>query len=166
MIEFDHVSKSFPTGNIILDDVSFVINPQDFVILTGISGAGKTTIARLIIKDLSPSEGIIKIDNQNLSSINNRHLPQLRRKIGLVFQDYKIIPDKTVYENVALALEIIHHPAKLIPERVTHLLELVGIADKSNLFPSQLSGGEQQRAAIARAVVGEPQILFADEPTG
>lgn len=166
MIIFDQVTKSYPTGNTVLENVSFHIQPGEFVVLTGPSGAGKTTIGRLLIHDLTPTSGSVKVGEWDLSKIKNKDVSDLRRFVGVVFQDYKIIPDKTVYENIALALEIIGYPSKKIEERVKHLLELVGIPDKKDLFPVQLSGGELQRAAIARAIVNEPKVLFADEPTG
>lgn len=166
MIIFDQVTKTYPAGNTVLDNVSFHIEPNEFVILTGPSGAGKTTIGRMLIKDVIPTSGTVSIEGTDLQKVKGHHLSELRRKVGVVFQDYKIIPDKTVLENISLALEIINFPSKQIPERVTHLLELVRIPDKANLFPVQLSGGELQRAAIARAIVAEPKILFADEPTG
>ncbi|MBI1871839.1 ATP-binding cassette domain-containing protein, partial [Candidatus Collierbacteria bacterium] len=158
--------KTYPAGNTVLDNISFHIKPGEFVVLTGPSGAGKTTIARLLIGDVLPSSGSIKIEGLEIAKTKKRDLGSLRRKIGVVFQDYKIIPDKTVYENIALALEIIGYPVKKIADRVAHLLQLVDIPDKSALFPTQLSGGELQRAAIARAIVSEPKVLFADEPTG
>lgn len=166
MIIFDQVSKLYPTGNTVLENVSFHINPGEFVILTGPSGAGKTTVGRLLIHDLLPSSGSIKVGDWDLGKMKPSQVSELRRLVGVVFQDYKIIPDKTVFENIALALEIIGYPGKQIEDRVKHLLELVGIPDKKDLFPVQLSGGELQRAAIARAIVSEPKILFADEPTG
>lgn len=166
MIFFDQVSKAYPTGNTVLENVSFHIEPGEFVILTGPSGAGKTTIGRLLIRDLAPNSGDIKVGEWTLSKMKSNQVNELRRHVGVVFQDYKIIPDKTVFENIALALEIIGYPEKQIEERVKHLLELVGIPDKGELFPIQLSGGELQRAAIARAIVSEPKVLFADEPTG
>ena len=166
MIEFAHVTKSYPTGEIVLDDVTFTVTQGDFVVITGKSGAGKTTIGRLLIKDLNPTKGKIEIDGQDLSKIKNGDIPALRRKIGFIFQDYKIIPDKTVYENIELALEISGLDRKKIPERIGKLLELVGIPGKENLFPLQLAGGELQRVSIARAIASNPPILFADEPTG
>ncbi len=166
MIIFDQVTKKYPSGDIVLDNVSFHIKPAELVILTGPSGAGKTTIGRILIDDLHPDEGRVEIDGADTSKLKGKDIPLLRRKIGVVFQDYKVIPDKTIHENIALALEIINFDHTQINQRVTHLLELVGIPTKGNLFPQQLSGGELQRAAIARAIVGEPKILFADEPTG
>lgn len=166
MIVFDQVSKTYPTGDTVLENVSFHIEPGEFVILTGPSGAGKTTIGRLLIRDLTPNLGDIKVGEWTLSKMKSNQVNELRRHVGVVFQDYKIIPDKTVFENIALALEIIGYPEKQIEDRVKHLLELVGIPEKNNLFPVQLSGGELQRAAIARAIVSEPKVLFADEPTG
>jgi len=166
MIQFKSVTKKFPTGNTVLDSVSFHIHPGEFVVITGTSGAGKTTLARLMIKDIAPSSGEITIDGEDIAKTKPKHLHALRRKVSVIFQDYKIIPDKTVAENISLALQIANFPPEKIKDRVEHLLNLVNITEKENLFPSQLSGGELQRAAIARAIASEPVILFADEPTG
>lgn len=166
MIEFSHVTKSYPNGDIVIDDLNLSISPGEFVVITGKSGAGKTTIGRLLIRDLIPTKGKIVIDGEDLTKLKSKNIPMLRRKIGVVFQDFKIIPDKTVGENVSIALEISGFDSKKIPEKVDRLLSMVGIPGKQNLFPVQLAGGEIQRAAIARAIACEPPILFADEPTG
>ncbi len=166
MIEFAHVTKSYPTGEVVLDDISFVVAPGEFLVITGKSGVGKTTLGRLLIRDATPTSGQIIIDGEDLTKIKDSKIPALRRKIGFVFQDYKIIPDKTVAENITIALEIAQTPSKLIKEKIEKLLQVVGIPGKGNLFPIQLSGGELQRASIARAIAADPPILFADEPTG
>jgi cell division transport system ATP-binding protein len=165
MIRFNNVFKTYPTGKV-LENISFHIPAGEFVIITGPSGAGKTTLARLMIKDINPSSGEIFIDGENLSQLKSRHIHTLRKKISVIFQDYKIIPDKTVIENIILPLEVIGFSSKEQLDKAKNLLSLVGIQDKQDLFPVQLSGGELQRAAIARAIAVEPDILFADEPTG
>jgi cell division transport system ATP-binding protein len=166
MVIFNSVTKVFKNGDKVLDQVSFHITPGQMVILTGKSGAGKTTVGRLLIGDLKPTEGDISVDGESIIESKLKDLIPLRRKIGTVFQDYKIIPDKTTYENIALNLEVAGFPQDEIPERVNRLLSIVGIPSKADLFPSQLSGGELQRASLARAIATEPHILFADEPTG
>jgi len=166
VIVFDKVSKTYKNGDVVLDDVSFTIEPGEFVVITGPSGAGKTTIGRLLIRDLLPTKGSIHLNGEDISAPKFHHLSQLRRQIGVVFQDYKIIPDKTVGENIGLILEIVDIPAKQIDSRIDKLLDIVGILSKKHLFPSQLSGGELQRATISRAIATDPKILFADEPTG
>jgi cell division transport system ATP-binding protein len=166
MIRFDQVSKTYPAGNTVLSDINFHIHPGELVVITGHSGAGKTTLARMLIKDVDPTGGQVFIDGEDLSNLKNKDLPSLRKKIAVIFQDYKIIPDKTVTENIKLALDIIGLAKDEVEDRISHLLNLVEIDDKRDLFPIQLSGGELQRAAIARALALDPQILFADEPTG
>ncbi|OGY22121.1 MAG: cell division ATP-binding protein FtsE [Candidatus Chisholmbacteria bacterium RIFCSPLOWO2_01_FULL_49_14] len=166
MIRFENVTKEFPNGTIAIDDVSFVIDPSEFVFLVGPSGAGKTTILRLLMRELHPTSGMINVDGSDLAAIKKRELPLLRRQIGAVFQDYKLISDRTVYENVALVSDIIKRTQREIDEHVNEILSLVGLEEKRDLFPSQLSGGELQRTTIARALATQPSIIFADEPTG
>ena len=165
MIDFSHVTKTY-SGDTVLDDIDFSVSPGEFVVITGKSGVGKTTLGRLLIRDLLPTKGKIIIDGEDLSKIKPKNIPPLRRKIGFIFQDYKIIPDKTVGENIALSLEIGGYSPKKISDKINRLLDMVGIPGKENLFPVQLSGGEIQRAAIARAIAADPPILFADKPTG
>lgn len=166
MIKFDKVTKKYPTGDTVLSDVDLEISPQEMVVISGPSGSGKTTLLRMIIKDLEPTSGTIFLDGEDLSKVKSKHIPTIRRKVGFVFQDYKIIPEKNVYENIALVLEIIGLSKEAIKERVEHLIELVGMKGKELLFPRQLSGGELQRVSIARAIAHEPKVLLADEPTG
>lgn len=166
MIVFDQITKKFPTGETVLEDVDFHIKPGEFVIVTGPSGSGKTTLLRLIYKDLEPTKGSIKIDDKDITRLSRKSVPAFRRRIGYAFQDFKIIPDRTVWENIALTLDILNIKDKAINERVSHLLDLVGLPTKGPLFPGQLSGGELQRVSIARAIAHEPDILLADEPTG
>lgn len=166
MIVFDQVTVTFGNGTIALADLSFAIGEGEFVVVEGPSGAGKTTLMRTIIKDLIPSKGKIVVDGDDLSRITPKNIPLLRRKVGVVFQDFKILFDRTVAENVDLALDILGLPQATIAKRRNELLELTDLRDKADLFPVQLSGGELQRVGVARALSPAPKVLFADEPTG
>lgn len=165
MIVFNNVTKYYKS-NVGLEKVSVRINKGDFVFLVGPSGAGKSTFIRLILKEIDADSGSIKVRGSEVTSLSNRQVPKLRRNIGIVFQDFRLLPKKTVYENVAFAMEIIHQPKKLTEKHVPQVLSLVGLSGKENKYPEELSAGEQQRVAIARAIVNKPRILIADEPTG
>jgi cell division transport system ATP-binding protein len=166
MIKFENVSKKFLDGTTAIEDISFEINDGEFVFLVGPSGAGKTTIFRLILHNCLPSTGEITIDVHSLKKISDGKVTQLRRKIGCVFQDLKLLSDRSVLENVALSLWVLGKNAKEVEAESREKLELVGLSNKADFFPAQLSGGELQRAAIARALAGDPKYLLADEPTG
>jgi len=165
MIKFSNVTKRF--GEIVaLDKVSFEIKPKELVFVIGPTGAGKTTLVKLILREYLPTSGSIKIDGVDLKTLKTRQITELRRQVGVVFQDLKLLSDRTVYENVALALKVLGKKEAEIKEEVENILDLVGLADRAHLFPAQLAGGELQRTCLARAVVTKPQILIADEPTG
>lgn len=166
LIVFTQVSKIFQPAGDGLVGLSFAVEPAELVLITGHSGAGKTTILRLLTREYNPTEGEILFGDQPLHKIKNRHLHQHRRRIGVVFQDNKLIADRNVWENVALPLYIVGEKKSTIEQRVADLLTLVGLADKALLFPGQLSGGEAQRVGIARALALAPELIFADEPTG
>lgn len=166
MIVFKSVYRTFDPDESGLKDVSFSVDPGELVLVTGHSGSGKTTLMRLLTKEYTPNKGEIYFDNQNLSDIKKNRLHEHRRKIGVVFQDYRLVPEMNVWENIALPLAIMGKRQHEIEERVTDLLKLVQLPEKAYLFPSQLSGGEAQRISIARALANAPQIIFADEPTG
>lgn len=166
MITFENVGKIFPLGNTALQDISFEIEDNEFVFLVGPSGAGKTSILNLIMRNLVPSSGTVIVNDFDLSSSKFNEIEKLRRSIGVVFQDFKILSEKNIFENIAIGMEITGASKKLIKEKVKDVLRLVGLEDKSEVFPIQLSAGELQRVAIARAVCGERQIILADEPTG
>ena len=164
MITFDHVTKRYRT-NIGLDDVSVHIKKGDFVFLVGPSGAGKSTFIKLILKEINADEGTIRVGDFEVTSLSNREVPIFRRKVGTVFQDFRLLPKKTVFENVAFAMEVLHKTPRQIRKQVPQILSLVGISDKAHKYPDELSAGEQQRVAIARAIVNNPTVLIADEPT-
>lgn len=165
MIDFENVTMDYRT-NVGLDDVSVHINKGDFVFLVGPSGAGKSTFIKLILKEINATSGTIKVGDYTVTKMSNRMIPQYRRRIGTVFQDFKLLPKKTVYENVAFAMEVLHKSQRQIRKQVPQILSLVGISDKASKYPDELSAGEQQRVAIARAIVNNPMLLIADEPTG
>ncbi len=166
MIRLEHVSKTYEAGVVAITDVSLHIKPGEFVFIVGDSGSGKSTIIKLLLKELAPTHGTITVNGRDLSSISHKQVPIFRRNIGVVFQDFRLLPDRNVYENVAFALRVVEAPKKDIKRKVPLMLSMVGLAAKYRSLPKQLSGGEQQRVAIARALVNEPKILLADEPTG
>ncbi len=165
MIVFENVTKYY-NGNIGLEDASIQIADGDFVFLVGPSGAGKSTFIKLILKEINADSGRIIVGDKDVTALSNREIPELRRNIGIVFQDFRLLPKKTVFENVAFAMEIIHCSKSQIQKRVPQILNLVGIPDKADKYPDELSAGEQQRVAIARAIINRPSMLIADEPTG
>jgi len=166
MIVLHNVCKTYPNGVCALDNVDLQIPERDFVFLVGPSGAGKSTFIRLLIREELPTSGRVFIDGQDLARLNRNQIPHLRRKVSVIFQDFKLLPHKTVFENVAFALEVSGYSRPDVQQMVPETLDLVGLAGKGDRYPGLLSGGEQQRVAIARALVRRPSILVADEPTG
>jgi cell division transport system ATP-binding protein len=166
MIYFDKVSKVFPNGTEALRDISFAIEPGEFVSIVGHSGAGKSTLLRLIVADESPTEGKVFFESTDIHTMGKKEVPILRKRVGSVLQDFRLLPHKTAYENVAFAMEVAGRTDEEIAADVPHLLDIVGLADKVSCFPHEMSGGERQRVAIARAIINQPDLLLADEPTG
>ena len=166
MIELKHVTKEYSKGNPALNDVSVKIEQGEFVFIVGDSGSGKSTLIRLIMKELTPTEGTIIVNGQNLNRMRRKHVAKYRRGLGVVFQDFRLLKDRNIYENIAFALRVTETSNRVIKKKVPAALSLVGLAQKYKSYPKELSGGEQQRVAIARAIVNEPAILLADEPTG
>ncbi|MBM7714211.1 cell division transport system ATP-binding protein [Bacillus thermophilus] len=166
MIEMQDVTKKYPNGIMAANGLNILINQGEFVFVVGPSGAGKTTFIKMIYREEKPTTGKIIVNGVNLSSLKNREIPHLRRNVGVVFQDFKLLPTLTVFENVAFALEVIEHHPKDIKKRVMEVLALVGLKHKVRMLPSELSGGEQQRVSIARSIVNKPKVVIADEPTG
>ena len=166
MIRLENVSKSYSEGIPALNDVSLQIGEGEFVFVMGDSGSGKSTLIKLLLKELEPTEGKIYINNQDISAIGRRQIPVFRRQIGVVFQDFRLLKDRNVYDNVSFAMHVIGTSGGTIRKKVPQMLSMVGLAAKYRSYPKQLSGGEQQRVAIARALVNQPKILLADEPTG
>lgn len=167
MIHMKNIKKVYEdTNTIALENINLDIKKGEFVFLVGPSGAGKSTFIKMLLREVVPDEGILTVNGRDVMRMKEKDVPYLRRGLGVIFQDYRLLPDKTVYENVAFAMQVIEAPRRLMQRNVNNVLEIVGLRDKYNCFPNQLSGGEQQRVAIARAIVNNPTILIADEPTG
>lgn len=166
MIEFYNVSKIYKREFTAVKNINLKIEDGEFIFIVGKSGAGKSTLIKLLLREINPSEGIITYNDQNITRIRKRNVAQYRRKMGFVFQDYRLLPKLTVYENVAFAMEMICCNSKTIRREVPLVLSMVGLSDKAKYYPDELSGGEQQRVAIARAVINKPETIIADEPTG
>ncbi len=166
VINFDKVSKVYPDSSVALEEVSLSIEPKEFVSIVGHSGAGKTTLVKMILAEESPSKGRVYFDTTDIHSLSKKEINDLRRKIGVVFQDFRLLPDKNVYENIAFAMEAAGRSDEEIEADVPHVLDLVDLSKKIWNFPGELSGGEKQRVSIARAIVNQPDVIIADEPTG
>ena len=166
MIEIPNVCKNYDTGNKALKNVNITIDDGEFVFIIGRSGAGKSTLLKMLLKEVEPSSGKIVVNDMNLGKMPRRYIPKYRRRLGVVFQDFRLLKDRNVYENVAFAQRVIGASPRKIKERVPSMLQMVGLSAKYKFFPQQLSGGEQQRVAIARALINRPEVLLADEPTG
>ena len=166
MIFLDHVSKSYSSGQPALNAVSLHIKEGEFVFIVGNSGSGKSTLIKLLLKELEPTSGEITVNGQVLGGLKKRHIPKFRRNIGVVFQDFRLLKDRNVYENIAFAQRVIQTPTHVIRKEVPAKLSMVGLAEKYKSYPKQLSGGEHQRVALARALINNPTLLLADEPTG
>ena len=166
MIDLDRVSKQYEHGQNAVDEISLHVDKGEFVFVVGDSGSGKSTMIRLLLKEIEPTAGMITVNGRLLNTMQHRQVPKYRRKIGIVFQDFRLLEEMNVYDNVAFAMHAVEAPGRLIRERVPQVLHEVGLSEKYRSLPRQLSGGEQQRVAIARAIVNNPQILLADEPTG
>ena len=166
MLKFTNVTKLYHTGDIALKDINIHIKPKEFVSIVGQSGAGKTTLLKLVLGEEYPTEGEVVFEEMNIHKLKRKHMNMYRRRVGTVFQDFRLLPDKTAYENVAFAMEAAGRADFEIESDVPHALDLVGLRHKAHSFPDQLSGGEKQRVAIARAIVNQPEMIIADEPTG
>ncbi|WP_370001697.1 cell division ATP-binding protein FtsE [Paenibacillus sp. RC84] len=166
MIEMQDVWKTYPNGTHALRGIDVKVDRNEFVYIVGPSGAGKSTFMKMIYREEKPTKGQIFVNGFNIEKLKQRKIPYVRRNIGVIFQDYRLLPKMTVYENISFAMEVIEAPKKLIKKRTMEVLDLVHLKDKANSFPGQLSGGEQQRIAIARAIVNNPAVIVADEPTG
>lgn len=166
MISISHINKTYETGNKALRDINITIEDGEFVFIVGRSGSGKSTLLKLLLKEVEPTSGKIVVNDMNLQKMPRRYVPKYRRKLGVVFQDFRLLKDRNVYENVAFAQRVIGASTRTVREKVPKMLQLVGLSSKYKSYPRQLSGGEQQRVAIARALINRPEVLLADEPTG
>ncbi len=166
MIDLSHVSLKYDRQTSALDDVNLHVDKGEFVFIVGASGAGKSSIIKLLLREKTPTSGIVSVDGVNVGRLKQRQIPDYRRKLGVVFQDFRLIPNMTVYENVAFSLRVTDTAVKVIRNRVPYILNLMGLEKKAKRFPHEISGGEQQRVALARALVNDPPIIIADEPTG
>ena len=166
MIHMRNICKQYDTGTVALEHVNVDIKKGEFVFIVGASGAGKSTFIKMLFREELPTSGKMMVNGHDVVHMEHREVPYLRRELGVIFQDYRLLPDKTVFENVAFAMQVIEAPRRLMQRSVNSVLDVVGLRDKYKCFPSQLSGGEQQRVAIARAIVNDPAIVIADEPTG
>lgn len=166
MLLMSNVSKAYPGGTVALEDVNVHIEPGEFVFVVGPSGAGKSTFIKMLFREVIPTTGSIFVNGIDILKLQDKEIPYMRRQLGIIFQDYRLLPDRTVYENVAFAMQVIETPYRKIKRRVSNVLDLVGLRHRANAYPNELSGGEQQRIAIARAIVNDPLLVIADEPTG
>lgn len=166
MIDLDRVSKTYEKGQSAVDEISLHVDKGEFVFVVGDSGSGKSTLIKLLLKELEPTSGIITVNNHVLNTMKHRKVASYRREIGVVFQDFRLLKDRNVYENVAFAQHVVGTPTRMIRRKVPEVLKMVGLAEKYKSLPRQLSGGEQQRVAVARAIINRPEILLCDEPTG
>lgn len=166
MLEMIDVSKIYPGGSVALQDINVRIEQGEFVFIVGPSGAGKSTFFKMLFREVLPSSGKVIVNGHDLVKMTDKEIPYFRRQLGIVFQDYRLLPDRTVYDNVAFAMQVIETPYRKIKRRVNDVLDLVGLRKRAHAYPNELSGGEQQRIAIARAIVNDPILLIADEPTG
>ena len=166
MIRFSNITKEYKGGTKALNNINISIDKGEFVFIVGASGAGKSTLIKLLLKEVEPTRGKLYLNDLDITKVRNRKIPLIRRNIGVIFQDFRLLPNKTVYENVAFAMEIIGSSSREIRRQVPTVLSLVGLSHKANNYPNQLSGGEHQRVAIARSIVNNPTVLIADEPTG
>ena len=166
VVSVNDVSKVYPGGSVALQDVNVHIEPGEFVFVVGPSGAGKSTFIKMLFREVLPTTGSIFVNGMDILALSPKEIPFMRRQLGIIFQDYRLLPDRTVFENVAFAMQVIEAPHRKIRRQVNNVLDLVGLRHRSNAYPNELSGGEQQRIAIARAIVNDPVFVIADEPTG